>query len=163
MVSYPWRVTSGPEERELTYINIQTISQKNEQFSKVLHRTPMRICPAAGFFPSLRRLSSNAPSSKYSEKLRWKAEESDANWSLPWLISSNSIIRRGLSVSQLIEEAKAGELERHRSEAKKLKDATPTLPKAPLPSTEFKKIPPLPVALRNDAPPFKVRPISSLS
>jgi len=78
------------------------------------------------------------------------------DWSL---IFSNEFIRSGLSVSQLIEKAKTDELERRRLEAEKLRAATSRLRESPrqAPSTEHKKIPPLPVAPRKDASPFKVR------
>ena len=78
------------------------------------------------------------------------------DWSL---IFSNEFIRSGLSVSQLIEKAKTDELERRRLEAEKLKAATSRLQESPLqtPSMKYKKIPPLPVAPRKDASPFKVR------
>lgn len=60
---------------------------------------------------------------------------------------------------QLIEKAKADESERRRYEAEKLKAATATLRESPPPQS-YKKIPPLPVGPRKDAPPFT--PLSSI-
>ncbi|KAF8973671.1 ATP11 protein-domain-containing protein [Flammula alnicola] len=96
---------------------------------------------------SRRTISTDAEErkSKYMEKLHQKAEET------------------GLSVTQLLEKAKADEAERRKAEAEKLKSAAaafqkPSNAQASLPKTE--NVPSARLTERKDAPPF--RPLSSI-
>lgn len=58
-----------------------------QRFSKVLYVTLRKLGTAAGYLPSLQRLSSTTAEAKYGDKLRRKAEEWDMNCSLLWLVS----------------------------------------------------------------------------
>jgi len=54
---------------------ISKLKEMIQRFSKVLYVTPRKLCTAAGYLPSLQRLSSTTAEAKYGDKLRRKAKE----------------------------------------------------------------------------------------